>query len=55
MFLPDDIDDRRHLANVRPEGDANPAPKRRDDMVVVGAGPGGLVTAAAAAAIGARR
>ena len=46
--------DKRLLANVRPEGWTNPEPEGRYDLVVVGAGTGGLVSAAIAAALGAR-
>jgi pyruvate/2-oxoglutarate dehydrogenase complex dihydrolipoamide dehydrogenase (E3) component len=39
---------------VRPEGWESPEPARRYDLVVIGAGTAGLVTAAAAAALGAK-
>jgi pyruvate/2-oxoglutarate dehydrogenase complex dihydrolipoamide dehydrogenase (E3) component len=42
------------LANVRPDGWTNPRPHGRYNLVVVGAGTAGLVTAAGAAALGAR-
>ena len=54
LIRPLDEPNRRHLANVHPEGYTNPAPKDRYHMVVIGAGPGGLVAAAASAALGAR-
>jgi pyruvate/2-oxoglutarate dehydrogenase complex dihydrolipoamide dehydrogenase (E3) component len=38
-----------YLGRVRPEGWQNPAPKPRYDLVVVGAGPGGLAAAVEAA------
>lgn len=46
--------DRRLLANVRPPEWRNPAPAEQYDLVVVGAGTGGLVSAAIGAALGAR-
>ena len=46
--------DRRLLANVRPEGWTNPEPDGPYDLVVVGGGTGGLVSAAIGAAVGAR-
>ena len=42
------------LANVRPEGYENPEPRERYDLVVIGAGAGGLVSSAIAAGLGAR-
>jgi pyruvate/2-oxoglutarate dehydrogenase complex dihydrolipoamide dehydrogenase (E3) component len=44
----------RHLANVHPDRYTNPKAKARYHVVVVGAGPGGLVVAAASAALGAK-
>jgi pyruvate/2-oxoglutarate dehydrogenase complex dihydrolipoamide dehydrogenase (E3) component len=41
-------------AQVHPEGWTNPTPATRYDLVVIGAGTGGLVTAAGAAGLGAR-
>lgn len=46
--------DERLLANVRPADWVNPEPHARYHLVVVGAGTGGLVTAAIAAGLGAR-
>ncbi len=46
--------DRRLLSTVRPEGWKNPPPLERYDLVVLGAGTGGLVSAAIGAALGAR-
>lgn len=46
--------DRRLLDNVRPSDWTNPTPRGRYHLVVVGAGTGGLVTAAIAAGLGAR-
>lgn len=54
VLLPLDEHNLRHLASVRPSGYANPAPKERYHLVVIGAGPGGLVTAIAAAGLGAK-
>jgi pyruvate/2-oxoglutarate dehydrogenase complex dihydrolipoamide dehydrogenase (E3) component len=53
-LLPGDEHDRRLAAEVQPPGWANPAPAARYHLVVVGAGTGGLVSAAIAAALGAR-
>jgi pyruvate/2-oxoglutarate dehydrogenase complex dihydrolipoamide dehydrogenase (E3) component len=50
----DDPADRRLVAEVHPPDWANPEPRGRYHLVVVGAGTGGLVTAAAAAGLGAR-
>lgn len=52
--FPDDESNRRLLSNVRPPGWVNPAPRGRYHLVVVGAGTAGLVTAAIAAALGAK-
>ncbi len=54
LIRPLDDHNRRHLASVRPDGYVNPVPKERYHLVVIGAGPGGLVTAIAAAGLGAR-
>lgn len=51
---PLDEHNRRLLSHVHPPGWANPAPKDRYHLVVIGAGTGGLVTAAIGAALGAR-
>lgn len=53
-LLPDDVDDRRLEAAVRPPGHVNPEPATLYDLVVVGAGTAGLVSAAGAAGLGAR-
>jgi pyruvate/2-oxoglutarate dehydrogenase complex dihydrolipoamide dehydrogenase (E3) component len=50
----DDPADQRLAALVHPADWVNPAPAARYHLVVVGAGTGGLVTAAAAAGLGAR-
>src|ERR1700730_6215299 len=44
----------RLLASVRPDGWQNPTPAPRYNMVVIGAGTAGLVTAAGAAGLGAK-
>ena len=46
--------DREWIDLVHPAGWTNPRPRKRYHMVVIGAGPGGLVCAAGAAALGAR-
>ena len=53
-FVPVGEHDRRLLGNVRPEGWENPKPRSRYDLVVVGGGTAGLVSAAGAAGLGAR-
>jgi hypothetical protein len=45
-WLAGDARDAALLANVRPAGRTNPRPARRYNLVVVGAGTAGLVTAA---------
>jgi pyruvate/2-oxoglutarate dehydrogenase complex dihydrolipoamide dehydrogenase (E3) component len=52
--VPDDEYNRELLANVHPSGWANPEPAPRYNIVVIGAGTAGLVTAAGAAGLGAR-
>lgn len=54
MIRPLDEHNRRLLANVHPGDYVSPTPKDRYHLVVIGAGTGGLVTAAAAAGLGAR-
>lgn len=53
-ILPLDQHNQRLLANVRPSGWRNPPPANRYNLVVLGAGTAGLVTAAGAAALGAK-
>ena len=53
-FQPVDAHDRRLLANVHPPGWENPRPRARYDLVVLGGGTAGLVSAAGAAGLGAR-
>ena len=53
-LLPDDAFNRQLTANVHPPGWRNPTPDGRYNLVVVGAGTAGLVTAAVAAGLGAR-
>jgi pyruvate/2-oxoglutarate dehydrogenase complex dihydrolipoamide dehydrogenase (E3) component len=54
LVLPLDEHNRRLLEHVHPAGYVNPSPRARYHLVVLGAGTGGLVTAAIAAALGAR-
>lgn len=54
MSAPHDACERERLANVRPPGWHNPQPAARYKLVVIGAGPAGLVAAKGAAALGAR-
>ncbi|HVN29041.1 MAG TPA: mercuric reductase [Candidatus Binataceae bacterium] len=53
-IAPLDENNLRLLAGVRPDGWKNPAPAPRYNMVVIGAGTAGLVTAAGAAGLGAK-
>jgi pyruvate/2-oxoglutarate dehydrogenase complex dihydrolipoamide dehydrogenase (E3) component len=53
-MLEDDPNDRALLSHVHPPGWRNPEPAGRYDLVVVGAGTAGLVSAAGAAGLGAR-
>lgn len=53
-LLPEDPHDIRLLANVRPADWQNPEPQQRYNLVVLGGGTAGLVTAAGAAGLGAR-
>ena len=54
QLLPPDDHNRTLEANVRPADWENPTPKQRYNLVVIGAGTAGLVTAAGAASLGAR-
>ena len=53
-ILPDDEYNRALVANVHPPDWRNPVPSGRYHLVVIGAGTAGLVTAAVAAALGAK-
>ena len=53
-IAPLDEHNLRLLASVRPDGWKNPTPAPRYNMVVIGAGTAGLVTAAGAAGLGAK-
>ncbi len=54
LIQPDDVFNQQLIANVHPPGWKNPHPADRYNLVVVGAGTAGLVTAAVAAGLGAR-
>ena len=54
LLPPDDAFNRKLTANVHPADWRNPTPADRYNLVVVGAGTAGLVTAAIAAGLGAR-
>ena len=54
LLRPDDEFNRRLAANVHPPEWENPTPDGRYNLVVIGAGTAGLVTAAVAAGIGAK-
>jgi pyruvate/2-oxoglutarate dehydrogenase complex dihydrolipoamide dehydrogenase (E3) component len=51
---PDDVHNRKLVSNVHPADWVNPQPARRYNLVVIGAGTAGLVTAAGAAGMGAK-
>lgn len=53
-ILSGDVYDSRLVANVHPSGWVNPKPAGKYDLLVVGAGTAGLVTAAGAAGLGAK-
>ena len=54
MVLVDDAHDKRLVENCRPPGWVNPAPSGKYNLVVIGAGTAGLVTAAGAVGLGAK-
>lgn len=54
LIVPDDAHNRRLVENVHPPQWVNPSPRGRYNLVVVGAGTAGLVSAAGAAALGAK-
>jgi cation diffusion facilitator CzcD-associated flavoprotein CzcO len=54
LVLPDDEHNRALIANVHPPDWMNPEPVGRYNMVVVGAGTAGLITAVVAAGLGAK-
>src|SRR5487761_401111 len=53
-IAPLDEHNLRLLSSVKPDGWKNPTPTQRYNMVVIGAGTAGLVTAAGAAGLGAK-
>ncbi len=53
-LLPDDEHDAALIGRVRPAGWVNPQPATRYNLVVIGGGTAGLVTAAGAAGLGAK-
>lgn len=53
-IFPEDEHNRRLLQNTHPPGWVNPVPSGRYNLVVIGAGTAGLVTAAGAAGLGAK-
>ena len=54
LVLPDDEHNRLLVDNVHPSNWVNPAPSSRYNIVVVGAGTAGLITAVIAASLGAK-
>jgi pyruvate/2-oxoglutarate dehydrogenase complex dihydrolipoamide dehydrogenase (E3) component len=54
QVLPDDVYNRELVGRIRPADWANPEPPGRYNLVVIGAGTAGLVTAAGAAGLGAK-
>ncbi len=53
--LPQDVHNEKLVSRVHPPDWVNPEPASRYNLVVIGAGTAGLVTAAGAAGLGARR
>ncbi len=53
-FRPMDVHNRKLVDNVHPPGWVNPEPSGRYNLVVIGAGTAGLITAAFAAGLGAK-
>lgn len=51
---PEDIHNEKLIGNVHPPDWANPEPAPRYNLVVIGAGTAGLVSAAGAAGLGAK-
>ena len=54
QVLPEDEYNRELVSNVHPPDWTNPEPVERYNLVVIGAGTAGLVTAAGAAGLGAK-
>ncbi len=54
MMLPNDTHDRRLIENVHPPKWLNPSPAGKYNLVVIGGGTAGLVSAAGAAGLGAK-
>ena len=54
MVLPEDPHDRRLIENCHPANRSNPTPAKKYNLVVIGGGTAGLVSAAGAAGLGAR-
>jgi pyruvate/2-oxoglutarate dehydrogenase complex dihydrolipoamide dehydrogenase (E3) component len=54
LIRPDDVFNRRLVGHVHPPAWTNPAPPKRYDLVVLGGGTAGLVSAAIASSLGAR-
>jgi pyruvate/2-oxoglutarate dehydrogenase complex dihydrolipoamide dehydrogenase (E3) component/uncharacterized membrane protein YdjX (TVP38/TMEM64 family) len=54
MMLVEDVHDRKLIENCRPSGWKNPTPSGKYNLVVIGAGTAGLVSAAGAAGLGAK-
>ncbi len=54
LILPDDVHNRALVANVHPPAWSNPTPTGRYNLVVLGAGTAGLVSAIGAAGLGAK-
>ena len=54
LMLPDDVHNRELIENVHPSSWVNPEPTGRYNLVVIGAGTAGLVTAVIAAGVGAK-
>ncbi len=53
-LMPDDEHNRRLVSNVHPPDWTNPTPSGRYNLVVIGAGTGGLITSLVASSLGAK-
>ena len=54
QIFPEDVHNKKLIENLHPADWENPFPARKYNLVVIGAGPAGLVTAAGAAGLGAK-
>src|SRR5260370_30874469 len=54
LITPDDVYNRQLIENINPPDWVNPTPTERYNLVVIGAGTAGLVSAAGGGALGAK-